>query len=80
MELQDLRFDDIETYFDEVSKEASKFEDGMSACREVVSIDANCIRLIKGIWNPHYLVINFWPSEKACMQFNSKLISLVCCM
>lgn len=77
IELQDLRFEDIGGFMGAVSAEVEKAEEQTAACRCVVSTP--CVRIVKGLWNPHHLVMNFWPNEEEYCKGSEQLKKIMCC-
>jgi len=77
VELLDLRFQDIGSYLTSVMDEVAKLPDAMEACRCCVS--SCCIRHVKGLWKPHHLVLNFWPSEEAYCKGSKPLNDALAC-
>lgn len=65
VQLIDLRFHNINEYLSQYSSQVEKQLEDAGACGGVVSACANRIRKVKGLWDPSYLVMNFWPSKGA---------------
>lgn len=65
VQLIDLRFHNIGEYMAQYSSQVEKQLEEAGACGGVVSSCANRIRKVKGLWDPSYLVVNFWPSQSA---------------
>lgn len=65
VQMIDLRFRNVNQYLAEHSGEADKQLRDAGACGGVVSACANRIHKVKGMWDPFFLVFNFWPSETA---------------
>jgi len=73
VQLLDLRFKDINGYMSEMSASIDKFLQESGASPGVVSACADNLHKVKGLWDPAYLVLNFWPDARTFEEaYNSE--------
>lgn len=60
----DLRFKDINAYMSEMSASIDQYLQQAGASPGVVSACTENLHKTKGLWDPAYLILNFWPSAK----------------
>lgn len=65
VQMMDLRFRNVDQHLSEYSNDVDKELQQAGACGGVVSTCADRIQRVKGLWDPAYLVMNFWPSQHA---------------
>jgi hypothetical protein len=60
----DMRFKDINAYMSEMSASIDQYLQQTGSSPGVVSACTEHLHKVKGLWDPAYLILNFWPSAK----------------
>ncbi|ESN94569.1 hypothetical protein HELRODRAFT_164430 [Helobdella robusta] len=72
VQIMDMCLHDLASFEHNYACEAKEVLNYWGACAGVVSAPSDCIHKVKGLWDPNYLIINFWPS---CQVFEEAMKS-----